>query len=164
MIPNDPIGLDRRTLCSQKWTEDAAVLRTKPGIANTRRAPPRLLPTKLERCGSSPLDLPPCDPCISSTDKKNGYHDHGCGYADEFFTSSMEHHEHNTNCTGDGDCDNTHQHQYYAHPCQLHQLCSVRGMVQERPGIARMTEHAHATCTCTATSDSHPVDLKYRGT
>ena len=31
------------------------------------------------------------------------------------------------------------------------------GMVQERPGTARMTEHA------TATSDTHPVELKYRG-
>ena len=31
------------------------------------------------------------------------------------------------------------------------------GMVQERPGTARMTEHA------TATSDKHPVELKYRG-
>ena len=31
------------------------------------------------------------------------------------------------------------------------------GMVQERPGTARMTEHA------TATSDTHPVELRYRG-
>ena len=31
------------------------------------------------------------------------------------------------------------------------------GMVQERPGTARMTEHA------TSTSDTHPVELKYRG-
>ena len=31
------------------------------------------------------------------------------------------------------------------------------GMVQERPGTARMTEHAAAT------SDTHPVELKYRG-
>ena len=30
------------------------------------------------------------------------------------------------------------------------------GMVQERPGTARMTEHA------TATSDKHPIELKYR--
>ena len=94
MIPNDD-GRDRRTLRSQKWRTPWCYV-----TANTRRAPPPLLSTQVERSGSPLPYLPSCDPCpYQARTRKMDITPVAKS------TSSMKHGKHDKNGTGDDESE-----------------------------------------------------------